>query len=319
MQVHPYLVMYYNLFDKNMNKRLILSLCLSVCFLLEANAQLLYKISGKGLSRPSYVLGTCHLVNGSFSDSIPGLRNALSGTDQVYGEVVMSEMTSPENMQKLKASMSLPDSTSLQKLLTEDQMARLNAFLKEIIGVDLSNEGLKVQFGQLKPAALSTQLTILMYMRKHTGELNIADLLDQHLQAVAVKSGKKVGGLETLDFQMNLLYGQPMPRQIEGLMCLVDNGEEMLKMTEEMIKAYYAMDIKTLKQVMDRKMHNSCDQTPEEEKAMVYDRNARWARKMPGVMAQASTLFVVGSGHLPGDKGLLQLLRQAGYTIEAVK
>ena len=36
-------------------------------------------------------------------------------------------------------------------------------------------------------------------------------------------------------------------------------------------------------------------------------------------MADKSTLIAVGAGHLPGDKGVLSLLRQAGYTVEAVK
>ena len=38
---------------------------------------------------------------------------------------------------------------------------------------------------------------------------------------------------------------------------------------------------------------------------------------MPAIMTEAPTLFVVGAGHLPGDNGVLNLLKQQGYTIEA--
>mgnify|MGYP006319358759 CR=1 FL=1 len=40
---------------------------------------------------------------------------------------------------------------------------------------------------------------------------------------------------------------------------------------------------------------------------------------MPDIMKAHPTFFAVGAGHLPGDKGLLKLLREAGYTVEAVK
>ena len=58
--------------------------------------------------------------------------------------------------------------------------------------------------------------------------------------------------------------------------------------------------------------------TPEEEEALIYGRNANWAKQMPDIMKQASTLFVVGAGHLPGEHGVLKLLEKQGYTVEAM-
>jgi hypothetical protein len=40
---------------------------------------------------------------------------------------------------------------------------------------------------------------------------------------------------------------------------------------------------------------------------------------MPRIMADKATFFAVGAGHLPGEKGVLQLLKNAGYMIEGVK
>ena len=70
---------------------------------------------------------------------------------------------------------------------------------------------------------------------------------------------------------------------------------------------------------MDMKLNSHCDATPEEEAAILSNRNANWLTKMPDIMAQKPTLFAVGAGHLPGDKGVLNLLRQAGYKVEPVK
>ena len=36
-------------------------------------------------------------------------------------------------------------------------------------------------------------------------------------------------------------------------------------------------------------------------------------------MGEKPTLFVVGAGHLCGEKGVLKLLEEDGYTVEGVK
>ena len=102
-------------------------------------------------------------------------------------------------------------------------------------------------------------------------------------------------------------------------MCLVDNAAFMDDMTDRVVKAYFAQNLDAIKEALDTKMHNNCDSTPEEEAALIDDRNADWLTKMPAIMAQKPTLFAVGAGHLPGDKGVLNLLRKAGYTVEGVK
>ena len=52
---------------------------------------------------------------------------------------------------------------------------------------------------------------------------------------------------------------------------------------------------------------------------LLYNRNANWAKKMPAIMKSKATLFAVGAGHLGGEKGVINLLRQAGYTVRPVK
>lgn len=41
--------------------------------------------------------------------------------------------------------------------------------------------------------------------------------------------------------------------------------------------------------------------------------------KMPSIMKETPTLFVVGAGHLPGTNGVLKLLKEKGYTVEPMK
>lgn len=74
-------------------KKTLLTLALLIAAL-SAPAQLLYKISGNGLQAPSYIVGTYHLAEVSFVDSIPGIRQALDNCQQVYGEIDMSTLLS---------------------------------------------------------------------------------------------------------------------------------------------------------------------------------------------------------------------------------
>ena len=283
-----------------------------------ASAQLLYKISGNGLTTPSYIVGTYHLAPVSFVDSIPGIRQAMADTQQTYGELVMQEMFGADSLAMMTQAMMLPEGMTLEKLLTPDEMNRLNAYMKELMGMDLSNPLLAQQMGKMTPSALTTTLSVFSYMKK-SGNIDVQNGFDDYFQKEAVKQGKSVGGLETMAFQADVLYkGMTLERQKEQLMCQVDNAEFLDKMADNVIRAFFAQDINAIKEAMDKKLNNSCDTTPEEEEMLINKRNANWLKKMPALMKQKPTLFAVGAGHLPGEKGVLSLLRQAGYKVEGM-
>ncbi len=294
----------------------ILSMALAVT---GVNAQLLYKISGGGLGQPSYIVGTYHLAPVSFVDSIPGLRDAMKQTGQVCGELDMQQAMSAGGMQKTMQAMMLPEGKTLKDVLSADEYARLNAYMKGLMGVDMTNPMVEQQMGKMSPQALNTQFTVITCM-KHTPGIDPSNLIDGYFQKVAMQENKPVTGLETLDFQIATLYqGMTVERQKQLLMCLVDNPEYYDMMASKISKAYFNKDIDALKAVMDEKRNDACDSTPEEEAALIASRNADWLTKMPAIMADKPTLFAVGAGHLAGEKGVLKLLAKAGYTVEAVK
>lgn len=301
-------------------KRIITLALFVSAFATGMNAQLLYKISGNGLAKPSFIIGTHHLANVSFTEKIPGLKDALAQTEQVYGELNMDVAANPDSLKALQAAMLLPEGQTLKTLLSAEQYQRLDAFLTSLMGTGLSNPQVEAQMGRLTPMALSTQLTVLMYLVKHMGEFDPSNGFDQYFQTQAKQNNEPVGGLETLAFQTQVLYGgRPMERQVELLMCLVDNAEFNNTMLEDMTKAFYAQDLTAMKAAMDMKLHNSCDDTPQEEDRLINSRNADWLTKLPAIMASRPTFFAVGAGHLPGPKGVLEGLRALGYTVEGVQ
>ena len=289
-------------------------------FALPTHAQLLYKISGNGLEKHSYIIGTHHLANVGFVDKIPGVKEALTEAEQVYGELRWDALTNPDSLAAMQKVMQLPEGKTLKDVLTEDQYKRLDAFMTAKLGAGMSNPMVAAQMGKMTPMALVTQFQVLLYMMNHMGEFDPTSTFDQYFQTQAQKNNMPCGGLETVAFQAQVLYGShPMQRQVENLMCLIDNEQVYSQMMEEMTTAFYAQDLDALKKSMDIKLGTSCDSTPEEEAALIDNRNADWLTKMPAIMRQRPTLFVVGAGHLPGEKGVLQLLRNAGYTVEGLK
>jgi len=301
-----------------MNRKFFFSVLL-VFVTLTANAQLLYKISGKGLAFPSYIVGTYHLAPSSFADSIPGIRQAMADCQQTYGELVMNQMMTADSVALLQQAMMLPDGMTIDKLLTADEMTRLNAYLKEMIGMDMTNPLLNQQMGKMSPGALNTTLSMLSFMKKE-GTVDPSNLIDDYFQKEALAQGKGVGGLETVGFQINVLFkAQTLERQKELLMCLVDNAEFIDEMADKVRRAYYSQKLEVIKEAMDQKLRNSCDQTPEEDDLLINNRNADWVTKMPAIMSQKPTLFAVGAAHLPGPKGVLNLLRETGYVVEPMK
>ena len=291
----------------------ILGILLFIGIALNANAQLLWKISGNGQEKPSYILGTHHLVPLSIKDSIAGLPQAIDGTAQVYGEVIMSEAMSPEFMQTMQQSMMIAGDTTLQALFTPEQYETVGKVVKENMMADIA------MLAKLKPAAITQQLTVILCM-KHLGGFNPQEQLDTYFQQQAIQNGKKVGGLETLQSQINVLFNsQTLQRQANLLYCLVSDIDKAMDQTKRLNEAYKAQKLDDMLKLMEERDGNSCDPLPGEMEALLDNRNKAWIEKMPAIMKDAPTLFVVGAGHLPGNNGVLNLLKQTGYSVEPMK
>ena len=289
-----------------------LTLLLVIATTLGAQAQLLWKVSGNGLDKPSYLFGTYHLASLGIKDSIAALPQVQQDVQQVYGEVIMADMMKPETLMKMQQQMMLPADTTLRGLFTPEEFTVVTQAVTEYLKVDIA------LLDRMKPAALSQQLTVLFYL-KHTPGYNPQELLDASFQQDAIKAGKKVGGLETVQSQMDILFNKPLRRQAEDLYCFLSDPAKAERQAKEVIAAYAAQDLDTVLRLMEEKEGTKCDPTPEEMAQLLYDRNHNWVDQMPDIMQAAPTLFVIGAGHLPGEQGLVKLLQEKGYTVEPLK
>ncbi len=287
-----------------MKKILSFAILMVLCFTTKVSAQILWKVEKPGNEHVSYILGTHHFATLSVLDSLVNLPEALQRADKVYGELDMAEMTSPASMQVMQMALMAPADSTLDKVLTPAQLDSVKAVLDPMTGGQLPLAALY----PMKPAALSTQIAAMMSMKLFP-DLNPLEGLDMTMQQRAKALGKPVAGLETMEFQMDCLYGTPISEQAETLMKTIADIEGEEKRAMELAAAYMDHNIDAIYKAMIE------EDEPEALDRLIFSRNDSWVNQLSKEMPDASLLVVVGAGHLPGERGVLEQLRKAGYIV----
>ncbi len=291
-------------------KKLILSL--TVLFTaISINAQILYKVSGNGAKGESYVMGTHHLAPISILDSLENFKSALNSVDAVYGEIDQSEMNSPQTQQKMMMKAMAPSDSTLSKVFTKEQYDSIDNVLKKYSGGQAALNMLEPMI----PTLVSQQLTILINMQV-IPNFNPMQQLDTHVKAIGAQAGKEVNGFETVEFQINVLFGDPISKQAEDLLESIRKEDMMKSFSFDLYNAYMTQNIDKVHQLMT---DPDLGLESEDEAKMLTNRNINWVNQLKTILPQKSVFVCVGAGHLPGDKGVLNLLREAGYTVTPVK
>lgn len=287
---------------------------LALAFSVSAWSQLLWRVEGNGLARPSYIVGTHHIAPVGVVDSIKGLRQAVADVDAVYGEIHMDSLLSVESQQRMMRAMIAPADSTLDKVLSPADYAVVDS----VVGRYLGGMGIGLKhLVNLKPVGLSTQLQALQ-AKMYFPEFDPNAQLDHTLQKMGRDAGKAVGGLETVGEQIHVLFDTPLSSQAEALVEMCRYDKEYKQATKELCDAYMAQDLdRAYKLLVDPEM--GAKPTAEELDRLIYGRNRNWVRKLVKMMPVEPMLVAVGAGHLPGDEGLISLLRAEGYKVEPVK
>ena len=120
-------------------KRIVMTMAACVVAAVSINAQLLYKISGNDLEKPSYIIGTHHLANVGFVEKINGVKEALTETEQVYGELKWDVMANPDSLKAMQEKMMMV--IQLQDL----QSLKRYQHLKELLVMQLKRQDILVK------------------------------------------------------------------------------------------------------------------------------------------------------------------------------
>lgn len=292
-------------------KRFSLILAL-VLVALVSQAQLLWKVSGNGLGRPSYIFGTHHMAPATMIDQIPGIDAAIAGCDIVVGEVEKDSLMSPEVQARMAQAMIAPMDSTLDKLLTPEEYSIVEKVFNKYFGTMGVNLD---QMKNLKPSAISTQMQAMQAI-KYFPNFDANNLIDVAVQSRANDAGRPSAGLESIQEQIDLLFNGSLREQAQGLIETCKQDEFFQQQSVALADAYMSQSLDRVYQVMtDATMGGS----EEAMDLLIYNRNRSWAEKLVTIMPERACLVCVGAGHLPGDQGLLQLLRNAGYTVEPMQ
>ena len=286
-----------------MKKILILSIIYLLC--VNLNAQLLYEISGNGLTKSSYLFGTHHMVPVQTATKIPGLFRAFNDCSAVVGEFVDDN---PEEMQRQILIASKMEE-SIFKLLTPEEEVLIDSALQAELGLTLAN----VQYMRPNVIAMIYEMTV----RERVLKSQMGDMaMDSYFQVAGSELGKAVYGLETVDDQLKMLLRSiPIERQAGILVETIRNADYIITENAKLDSLYKKGDLEGLYEMLIE----TEDMTEAEKFLLVDERNHDWLPKIEKHIKQESCFIAVGALHLPGNDGLINLLRKAGYKVKAVK
>lgn len=265
----------------------------------ELEKSLLWKISGNGLKKPSYLFGTIHLTCDTSLDA--NTLNALETTEQLYLELDMDDKSIQMKLMKL---MMMKDGAKLSTLLSPEDFKILDEFMKKNLNMSAK------LFDSFKPFMISSMLFPKMLDCK-------SQSVESELMKITKEQNEEIFGLEKAEDQMKVFDEISYQDQADELLKTVkDNLEKDKKEFQEMITIYQNKDIEGMLKMMsdsDNKI------TSENQDILLNDRNKNWIPIMVKTMKDKPTFFGVGAGHLAGEEGVIKLLRKQGYKVEAVQ
>lgn len=280
-------------------------MALFLSFALCANAQLLWKISGNGLSKSSYIFGTHHMIEKSQIKDFDKILDLCENSDAMVGEIVMND---PDIQAKIMKNALIEDGSVKDYLNSEDFEFLDNEF-RHTLGMGLD------KLGKMKPMMLGTLYSSAFYCQKN--KQRQPEPVDKIFQDKAIENGKKVIGLETVEEQADILFNKiPIRRQAELLVQDVRDKDDCSDVLEKLNKAYLSGNLDKI-EIFGKEENDGL--TKDEIRILDEERNGKWMAKIPDLLREQSCFIAVGCLHLAGKSGILNQLKEAGYKVEPVR
>ena len=252
-----------------------------------------------------YLFGTFHALDGKrdwFNDEV---KQAFDASDDVVLEII-----TPENPASLRATMAQRamdrSGRTLTSKLSPEGRVRLAAVLK--------NHGLPpTALDGFKPFFASLTVATLQFGKMGMGAQHGAETV---IKKAMAGTTKRLGAVETVDEQLNILDSLPEPEQLRMLESALKDDTDTPKEIKAMLDAWTNGDAATVA----RMIQLSDKESPNFFKLMFTDRNARWTHWVQRRLKSPGTVFMaVGAGHLAGDRSVVAMLQRQGHKVRRVQ
>lgn len=250
------------------------------------------------MARPSYLYGTMHLTDKRLFQLGDSVYKAIEQTDGFAAELDMDHIGTllvNEFLQKEENSKSIEPKKI--KDLVDDKTWHL--YSKQL---------------ETKLGKSADQLTVKdldkaesrMY-RDAFRKGDMPTFLDAWLFGQARSQGKWVGGIEDMEDQTEFMDREKVEEKIQSALTEEYGSDAM----EKFIRIYSSQNLDSISYFMYGTEGSGKDY-------LMVKRNIKMARRMDSLSAIRSMVFAVGAGHLPGDSGVIALLRKRGFTVTPV-
>ena len=261
---------------------------------------ILWKISGKNIKTPSYLLGTIHTIPKKDFFFTENMLFAFNSCKELVLEA--NYEFSSEMQKKMMQFMMLPDGKTLRDYMDKKTYERYIAFLHDSLNV--SPLSLLI-IPKIKPV-----FTLTLILNDNFEQV----LFEEYLKNLAIKNNMKISGLESMKDQMDALDAIPVEEQIMTISDTSKYSKQDLTEYRQMIDLYKNQKLNEL-----GLMEKDEEIILKYSDRIVTNRNKHWVSVLKKKLKKQACFIAVGIGHLPGTKGLILLLRKAGYTVTPVK
>ncbi|MFN3546271.1 MAG: TraB/GumN family protein [Mesorhizobium sp.] len=269
---------------------------------------LLWTVKKSGVE-PSFLFGTMHLTDPRVTELTDAARAAYDSA----GTVVIETTDVIDQARMMAAMIERPD------LMMYTDGATLTSALPpekaKAIEAGLSARGIPpASVSKMKPWMLAGVLSMpaCENARKAAG----MPILDVKLAKDAQAQGKTVAGLESMIDQLDAMASLPLDFHIDGLIATLELGDRIDDVFETMIVLYAREDVGMIWPLFRKVLPEDEVGAYEAFERIIIDaRNVTMRDNAIPILDAGNAFIAVGALHLPGERGLVELLRAAGYTV----
>jgi uncharacterized protein YbaP (TraB family) len=263
---------------------------------------LLWQISDEDNS--VYLLGSFHMLKAEDYPLAAAVNQAFDDAEKVYFEVSPAELNDPDQIKAIMQMGFFTSGATLQQSLSAETWSRLQKYCEE-------NRLPLDTFQTMKPWLAAVTIASLEIAK--SGYL--PDLgLDKHYMAMADIARKETVGLETLSQQLGV-FDRMNPKEQELFLNQTLTDMQDPRHLHELHERWRNGDAEGLLQLLRQ---DTVNEIPEFYQRLNSARNRAWLPQISAFLREnkkGNALVVVGSLHLLGDDGLVELLKQQGFSV----
>lgn len=260
---------------------------------------LLWEINRADLEQPSYLYGTIHLIPADSFFLLPSVQEKLASSQQLVLEIPLDL-----NFGSILSSMMwmmIPGGKSLKDYMEEEDYDFLRSFMKDSIRTPIP------MYHKIKPLLTAQQIS-----SAYCGEEKM-ESYEMVFSQKFKEMKRPISGLETMKDQMKALDEISIEEQAQSLLETIHAPQEACNQLSEMVSIYRKQDLNAL-----MAMTEASEDLDGHLEGLLDNRNANWIPKIEQLVAEEQVFIAVGAGHLAGPRGVIHLLRDAGYSVEPI-